>query len=120
MATFKPISKRDDPAEIAALAARYEALLTEALAIARRNAAYKPELVRDILATGAVEGLAKALDSRAAAVSYRAEKYKRTWVSLIGWQYLEETVPEDWADGMVDTIETNIHMTETDSWPKQE
>lgn len=118
MATFEPITERDDPAQVAALAARYEALLTEALAIARRNAARKAKLVRDILATGAVEGLAKALDSRVAAVSYRAERYKRTWVSLIGWQYLKDTAPEDWAEGMIDTIETNIHMTETDSWPE--
>lgn len=118
MATFKPITKRDDPAEIAALAARYEALLTQALAIARRNAAHKPRLVRDILATGTVEGLAKSLDSRAAAVSYRAEKYKRTWHSLIGWQYLERATPEGEAAGMLDTIEMNIQMTETDSWPK--
>jgi hypothetical protein len=117
MATFRRITKRDDPAKLAAVAAKHEALLTEALVIAQRKAQDKPQIVREILATGTVEGLATSLKSKAAAVSYRAEKYKRTWHSLIPWQNLEHTTAADEADSMIDTAETNVHMTETDSWP---
>jgi hypothetical protein len=53
-----------------------------------------------------------------ATVNYRAEKYKRTWHSLIPWQNLEDATAAEQAEAMLDTIETNIHMTETDSWPK--
>ena len=118
MATFRRITKRDDPAKMAALAAKYEALLNEALGIARQRAAAKPQLVRDILATGTVEGLVSPLKAKVAAVRYRAEKYKREWNSLIGWQYLRGSNAADWADSMIETIETTIHMTETDSWPR--
>jgi len=117
MATFRRITKRDDPGKLAATAARHHALLTEALAIAQWKAKGKPQVVREILATGTVEGLAKALKSKTAAVSYRAEKYKRTWHSLIPWQNLEDTTAADEATSMIDTVETNVHMTETESWP---
>jgi hypothetical protein len=118
MPGFTRITKRDDPAKIAALAARYEAFLAEALAIAQRSADAKPQLVRDILATGTVEGIAQPLNSRVAALNYRAEKYKRTWHSLIPWQSLEDETPAERAEAILDVIETNIRMTETDSWPK--
>lgn len=117
MATFRRITKRDDPAKLADVAAQYKALLTEALAIAIRNAVSKPQLVQEILATGTVEGLASNLKSKAAAVRYRAEKYKRTWHSLIPWQNLEYTTAENEAESMIQTVEGNVHMTETDSWP---
>src|SRR5690349_7391442 len=108
MADFRPITKHDDKARLAALAARYQALLTDALGWLMRNAQREPQLVREILATGTVEGLAKALNVKIAALSYRAEKYKRTWQSLIPWQYLERTTVEDQAHGILDTIQTNI------------
>jgi hypothetical protein len=117
MATFRRITKRDDPAQLAAVAARNHALLTEALAIARQIAEGKPEIVREILATATVEGLASALNSKTSAVGYRAEKYKRTWHSLIPWQNLEHTTPALEAESMISTIEGNLHMTETNSWP---
>lgn len=117
MATFRQITKRDDPAKLADVAAKHEALLTEALVIARRMADSKSQLVREILATGTVEGLATNLKSKAAAVCYRAEKYRRTWHSLIPWQNLEHTTAEDEAESMIQTVEANIHMTETNSWP---
>jgi hypothetical protein len=115
---FQRITRRDDPAKLAALAAKYEALLSAALAIARRKARTKPQAVREILATGTAEGLASRLGNKIAAVRYEAEKYKRSWSSLIGWQYLEHGTPEAWADSMIETVEENIRMTETDSWPK--
>ncbi len=118
MATFTSITERDDPAELAADAARYQALLTEALALALRKAGDRPQLVRDILATGAVEGLNSKREKKYAVVTYRAEKYKRTWLSLIGWEYLLDSSAEEWADSMIETVEANVHMTETDSWPK--
>lgn len=118
MPAFTRITKRDDPAQIAALAARYKAFLAEALAIAQRAAEAKPQLVRDVLATGTVEGLAQPLDSRVAALNYRAEKYKRTWHSLIPWESLEDETPPERAEAILDMIETSIRMTETDSWPK--
>lgn len=117
MATFRRITKRDDPAKLAEIAAQFQVLLTEALAIAIRNAASKPQLVQEILATGTVEGLASNLKSKAAVVRYRAEKYKRTWHSLIPWQNLEYAIAEDEAESMIQTVEANLHMTETDSWP---
>jgi len=118
MPEFRRITKRDDPAQIAALAARYEAFLAEALGIAQRSAGSKPQLVRDILATGTVEGLAQPHNSRIAALRYRAEKYKRTWHSLIPWESLEDEAPAERAEAILDMIETSIRMTETDSWPK--
>jgi len=117
VAEFRPITRRDDKAELDTLAARYQALLTDALRLAQRNAERESQLVREILATGTVEGLAKALNAKVAALSYRAEKYKRTWHSLIPWQYLEHTTVEDQAHGILDTIQTNIRMTETNTWP---
>lgn len=116
-AKFQPITKKDDKAKLDALAVRYEALLTDALRLAQRNAEQEPQLVREILATGTVEGLAKALKAKAAALNYRAEKYKRTWHSLIAWQNLEHTTVEDQARAILDTIQTNIRMTEANSWP---
>jgi hypothetical protein len=118
MPEFRRITKQDDPAQIASLAARYEALLAEALAIAQRSAGAKPQLVREILATGTVEGLARPLNSRVAALSYRAGRYKRTWHSLIPWESLDDETPAERAAAIVDMIETSIRMTETDSWPK--
>ncbi len=118
MTTFLSITERDDPAELTADAARYQTLLTEALALALRKAGGKPQLVRDILVTGTVEGLSRTRHAKYAVVTYRAEKYKRTWHSLIGWQYLQDSTAEEWADSMIETVEANVHMTETDSWPK--
>jgi len=118
MATFRRITKRDDPEKVAATAAQYQALLTEALAIARRKATKKPKVIREILATGTAEGLNSSRDAKYAVVTYRAEKYKRTWLSLIGWQYLEDSSADEWAHSMIETVETNVEMTEKDSWPK--
>jgi len=118
MATFRRITKRDDPEKVAAVAAQYQALLTEALAIARRKAAKKPKVIRDILATGSAEGLNSSRDRKYAVVTYRAEKYKRTWLSLVGWQYLRDSSAEEWAHSMIETVEANVQMTETDSWPQ--
>jgi len=117
MSDFRRITKRDDKAKLSALAAKYEALLLEALDIAKRKAESKPQAVRDILATGTVEGLASKLNSKAAAVSFRAEKYKRTWHTMTPWQYLEHTTAEEEAESIIQTVEDNIHMTETNSWP---
>ena len=105
-------------AKLAASAARYRALLTEALSLARKNARDKPKLIRDILATGTVEGSGKGRDRKYAVVSYRAEKYKRTWLSLIEWRHLDHSTAPEWADRMIDTVEANVRMTETNSWPK--
>jgi hypothetical protein len=119
MTTFRRITKRDDLERIAATAAQYQALLTEALAIARRKAAKKPPIIRDILATGTAEGLNSSREAKYAVVTYRAEKYKRTWLSLIGWQYLRDSSAEEWAHSMIETVEANVQMTETDSWPQR-
>jgi hypothetical protein len=118
MVTFRRITKRDNPATLAALAAKHHELLTEALALAQRNAASKPQIVREILATGTVEGLVGHLNAKVSAIRFRAQKYKRTWNSLIPWQNLEDTSAVEEAESIIDTIETNIHMTETDSWPE--
>ena len=118
MPEFTRITKRDDPAQIAALAARYEAFLAEALLIAQHSAETKPQLVQDILATGTAEGLAQPPNSRVAALNYRADKYKRTWDSLIPWESLEDETTAERAEAILDMIETTIRMTETDSWPK--
>ncbi len=117
MADFRPITRQDDQASLASAAARHAALLSEALEIAKRTAESKPLAIREILATGKVEGLASNLDSKAAGVSFRAEKFKRTWHSLIPWQYLEHTTAEEQAESMIQTVEDNLHMTETNSWP---
>jgi hypothetical protein len=117
MPHFRRITKRDNKAKLAEAAAKYEALLSEALKIARQMAESKPLLVREVLATGIVEGLSSNLNSKTASVSYRAEKYKRTWHSLTPWQYLEHTTAEEQAELMIMTVEDNIHMTETNSWP---
>ena len=118
MAAFRRITKRDDPQKVAATAAQYQALLTEALAIARRKAAKKPKVIRDIIATAAAEGLNRSRDTQYAVVTYRAEKYKRTWLSLIGWQYLRCSSAKEWARSMIETVEAKVQMTESDSWPQ--
>ena len=101
---------------MAADVAKYEKLLKEALALARRKALSKPRLIREILATGKAQGLNRS--EKHAVVSYRAEKYKRTWLSLIEWRYLDGSTAEQCADAMIETVESHVHMTETDSWPK--
>jgi hypothetical protein len=117
MSDFRRITKRYDKAKLSAVAAEHEALLLEALQIATRQAESKPLVVRDILATGTVEGLASKLNSRTSAVSFRAEKYRRTWHSLTPWHFLEHTTAAEQAESMIQTVENNIHMTETNSWP---
>jgi hypothetical protein len=117
MATFQRITARDDPEKLADLSAKHQALLSDALEMAKQRSHNKPQLVREILATGTIEGLATNLNSKAASVSYRAAKYKRTWHSLIPWKNLEHTTVEDEAESMIQTVEANIHMTETNSWP---
>ena len=105
-------------AKAAGTAARYRALLTEALSLARKKAKGKPKVVRDILATGTAEGSGEGRGRKYAVVAYRAEKYKRTWLSLIEWRHLDHRTAPEWADSMIDTVEANVRMTETDSWPK--
>ncbi|XQA73522.1 hypothetical protein ACM9XA_19050 [Xanthomonas sacchari] len=117
MSHFRRITKRDDKAKLSATAAKYEALLLEALEIAKRKAESKPQIVREILATGTVEGLASKLNSKAAAVSFRVERYKRTWHTMSPWQYLEHTTAEEEAESIIQTVEDNIHMTETNLRP---
>lgn len=117
MATFQRITARDDPEKLADLSAKHKALLSDALEMAKQRSHNKPQLVREILATGTIEGLATNLNSKAASVSYRAAKYKRTWHSLIPWKNFEHTTVEDEAESMIQTVEANIHMTETNSWP---
>ena len=111
------MAKQDDPPTQVATVAKHNALLLRALALAQEMAATKPMAVREILATATVQGLDKNLDSMTASVSYRAEKYKRTWNTLIPWESLEHTTPVDEAEAMIETVEANIHMTETNSWP---
>ena len=117
MTTFRKNTNHDGPAQLDELAASYQKLLTEALEIAHRRASEKPVLIREILATACVEGLASSQISKVAGVSFRAERYERTWHSLIPWQYLEDATAEELAESMIETVETNVHMTETDSWP---
>jgi hypothetical protein len=54
-----------------------------------------------------------------AALTYRVPKYKRTWHTLIPWQHLEDTTPEEQAAAILETVRRNLHLTETDSWPKK-
>ena len=88
-------------------------MLRQALALARERARAKPQLIREILATGVVES-----DDKHAVVKYRAETYKRTWLSLIAWEYFSTFDVEECAQSMIETVEANVRMTETDSWPK--
>lgn len=118
MTTFQRIATDDDQAQLDELKARYQTLLTEALEIAQQRAISRPVLVREILASGSVEGLAKGLNARVAGVSFRAEKYQRTWHSLIPWQYLESATAADQAESMIETVEANVEMTEANSWPQ--
>jgi len=116
--TIRRITKRDSPATLAKKAARYETLLKEAVSIAQHKAARAKPLVREILATARVEGMAERLNAKAAAVSFQAAKYRRSWHTIIPWQYLEHSTPAEEAEAILHTVEQNIHLTETDSWPK--
>lgn len=98
-------------------ARKYADLLAAALQLAQQLAAAKPSLVREILATGTVQGFDEKLQSPTASVSYKAQRYKRTWHTLIPWEHLEQTTIADEAESMIATIESNIDMTETNSWP---
>jgi hypothetical protein len=93
---------------------RYEQLLAQALVIAQKKALSKPQIVSDVLATGKVEGE----DPKHAVVSYRAQKYNSVWRTLIEWRFLAGSTAEDWADSMIETVETNVQMSESGSWPK--
>jgi hypothetical protein len=119
MATFRRVTKRDSSDKLAASAAKHQALLDEALALAVRNATRKPEIVREILATGTTEGFVAHSNAKMAALRFRASRFSCTWNTLIPWENLEDTTVEEQAAAILDTIETNIHMTETNSWPGQ-
>jgi hypothetical protein len=53
--------------------------------------ASSPPPVRDARrwATGTAEGSGEGRDRKYAVVTYRAEKHKRTWLSLIEWRHLD-------------------------------
>lgn len=115
--SFPRITGRDKPETIAQKEAKYEALLQEAVSIAKNRAKTQSPLLQSILATATVEGKAVGLNAKVSALTYRAEKYKRTWVTLLGWKDLEYSTPEEQAEGILLTLEGNIDMTETNSWP---
>jgi hypothetical protein len=117
MPTSRPPTSRVSEEELAELSARYRALLSDALAIAQHKAVGKAAVVREILARGTVEGLEIDSEPQMASVSYRAAKYRRTWHTLIPWQYLQHTTAELEAEAMIQTVEDNVSMTETNSWP---
>jgi hypothetical protein len=119
MSMFHRITKRDKPERLAATAARNEALLLQALTIAQRKAKRRRPIIREILASGTVEGLASRLNSKASAVMFRVPAYKRTWHSLIPWQNLVDTTPEAEAESLLFTVVDNLAMTEKNTWPKQ-
>ena len=116
--TLRRITGRDKPETIAKKEAKFEMLLLDALSIAKLRAKTKSSLLQSILETATVEGKAIGLNAKVSALTYRAEKYKRLWVSLIEWQGLEHSTPEEEAEGILHTLEANIDMSETNSWPK--
>ena len=118
MSMLRKITKRDKPEVLSATAARNELLLLRALAIAQRKAARKKKILREILATGTVEGLAERLNSKASAVSFRVAKYKRTWHRLIPWKNLADSTPEEEAESILHSVVTNLQMTERNEWPE--
>ena len=118
--TFRRPINQDKSETIAEKQVRYEALLSEAVLIAKERAKSKSTLVQAILDTTVVEGKAAGLDTETSALVFRAEKYKRTWVRIQEWKYLASSTPEEEADSILDTLEANIHMTETNSWPTME
>ena len=118
--TFQRITSRDKPESMAEKQARYEALLSEAVLIAKERAKTKSTLVQEILETTVVEGNAAGLETETSALVFRAKKYKRIWIRIQEWKYLESSTPEEEADSILDTLEANIHMTETNSWPTME
>jgi hypothetical protein len=115
---FRRITKRDNPERLAATAARNESLLLEALALAQRKAKRRRPIIREILASGTVEGIASRLNSKASAITFRVPTYKRTWHSLIPWQNLVDTTLQAEAESILFTVVENLAMTEKDTWPK--
>jgi hypothetical protein len=118
MTTFRKITKRDKPQVLAATAARNGELLRKALLLAQRKAVKKRKIIREILATGKVEGVAERLNSKASVVWFRVPKYQRTWHTLIPWENLVETTPEEEAESILHTVVTNLDLTERNAWPK--
>ena len=116
--TIRRITQRDSPATLAKRAARYEALLKEAVSIAQRKAARAKPVVREILAAAQVEGMAERLNAKAAVISYQVAKYRCDWQTIIPWQALEDTTPAAEAETILYTIKHNLRLTEIDSWPK--
>jgi hypothetical protein len=115
--TIHRITKHDSPATLAKKAAHYEALLNEAVSIAQHKAVRAGPIVREILVTARVEGLAEPLNAKAASLSYRVARYGCSWHTLIPWEALEDSTPAAEADAILATIKQNLHLTETDSWP---
>jgi hypothetical protein len=118
MSTIRRVTKRDRPAALKRSAEKHQELLTQAVLIARRRASRRRSIIREILASTRVEGLAERLNAKAAALTYRVPKYRRTWHTLIPWQNLEHSTPEAEADSILQTVALNLRMTESNSWPK--
>src|SRR5579859_4009920 len=96
--TIRRVTQRDSPATLAKRAARYEALLKEALSMAQHKAAREKPIVREILATAQVESQVASPNGKAASLSYRVARYGCSWGTIIPWEALEDTTPAAEAD----------------------
>ncbi|MCK9687068.1 hypothetical protein [Scleromatobacter humisilvae] len=93
MSEFQKITKRDRPDALRAPAARHAEHLQWALRIAAVRARRSKPLVRELLATASIEGLADGLDAKVAAVGFKVPHIGQTWHQLLPWEALQGERP---------------------------
>jgi hypothetical protein len=117
VSSIQQITDKDDPEELALTAARNEALLKKALFLAQRRAAKRRPIIREILRAGEVEGLPKNLNLKVSTIYFKVKKYNCSWVMSWSWSDLVDTTPDEEAINIIETVTTNLHMQETNTWP---
>jgi hypothetical protein len=108
MMSFRKITARDKPEAIARAAESHEAHLRAALQIALRRAAKSEPLVRELLQSATVEGVASRLNSKVAVVSFLVPQFKQSWHELIPWQLLGDSSPQQTATSIAWSLREHI------------
>ena len=112
MSFIRKITARDKPETIARFATSHEEHLRAALRIALRRAHRSAPLVRELLASATVEGLAARLNAKASAVTFHVPLLRQWWHQLIPWQYLTDSTPADTATTLAWSLRESIRRSQ--------
>jgi hypothetical protein len=114
MSVHRRITSRDKPETIARTAALYEEHLRLALGIALRRAARSMPLVRELLSSATIEGLASRLNTKTSAVSFHVPQLKQTWHQLYSWQFLAGNSVGETATWIASSLRESIRRSFSD------